>query len=251
MSGGARAVACAAALAWLTACAGGAGQGTYHTVKPGENVYRIALHYRVPISAVLRANDIDDVRGLEVGDELFIPGTTLAAAQEPIQPPFDLQPLRTDLARPEYERRPLLTELELRESARKEARAAGGLMFNWPVHGRVTSLFGRRSRRMHEGLDIGAPSGAAVRAAEAGRVTYSGDGLGAYGNVVIVSHAGGFATLYAHNRKNRVRRGARVEQGELLAEVGATGNASGPHLHFELRRNDRARDPLLYLPTAP
>jgi murein DD-endopeptidase MepM/ murein hydrolase activator NlpD len=87
-----------------------------------------------------------------------------------------------------------------------------------------------------------------VRAAEAGRVIHSGKGLGAYGNVVIVKHTGRWATVYAHNRRNHVRKGAFVEKGDVIAEVGKTGNASGPHLHFEIRRGDVPRDPLPCLP---
>jgi murein DD-endopeptidase MepM/ murein hydrolase activator NlpD len=86
-----------------------------------------------------------------------------------------------------------------------------------------------------------------VRAAEAGRVTHSG-WLGDYGRVVIVKHAGHYSTVYAHNRANKVRKGQFVEKGDVLAEVGSSGNASGPHLHFEIRRNRQAENPLRYLP---
>ena len=77
---------------------------------------------------------------------------------------------------------------------------------------------------------------------------YSGSGLGAYGNVVIVRHSEFYSTVYAHNRKNRVRKGAFVDQGDVVAEVGATGNATGPHVHFEIRRGERPCDPLELLP---
>jgi len=79
-------------------------------------------------------------------------------------------------------------------------------------------------------------------------VIYSGNGLGAYGNVVIVRHSERYVSVYAHNRKNRVRKGAFVDKGDVIAEVGATGNATGPHLHFEIRRDQHARDPLDFLP---
>jgi murein DD-endopeptidase MepM/ murein hydrolase activator NlpD len=85
-------------------------------------------------------------------------------------------------------------------------------------------------------------------AAESGRVVLSGRRLGDYGNVVIVKHAGRYATVYAHNRRNLVREGEFVEKGQAIAQVGESGNASGPHLHFEIRRDRRAQDPLLYLP---
>jgi murein DD-endopeptidase MepM/ murein hydrolase activator NlpD len=79
-------------------------------------------------------------------------------------------------------------------------------------------------------------------------VIYSGNGLGGYGNVVIVRHDELYSTVYAHNRKNRVRKGAFVDRGEVIAEVGKTGNATGPHLHFEIRRGEHPLDPLEFLP---
>ena len=87
-------------------------------------------------------------------------------------------------------------------------------------------------------------------ASEAGRVTHSG-WLGDYGRVVIVKHARGYSSVYAHNRRNRVAKGQFVEKGDVIAEVGSSGNASGPHLHFEIRRERRAQDPLRYLPAYP
>ena len=86
-----------------------------------------------------------------------------------------------------------------------------------------------------------------MRAAEAGKVIYS-DRLGAYGNVVVVKHAGRYSSVYAHNRRNLVSQGSFVEKGQEIAVVGATGNATGPHLHFEIRNERRPDDPLLYLP---
>ena len=129
--------------------------------------------------------------------------------------------------------------------ARREAR----LEFDWPVRGRVSSGFGWRKGRPHEGIDIPARKGSKVRAAEAGRVIHSGV-LGDYGMVVILKHKGRYSTVYAHNRKNLVRKGAFVERGEVIAQVGNSGNARGHHLHFEVRRNRVAQDPIRYLPRA-
>jgi murein DD-endopeptidase MepM/ murein hydrolase activator NlpD len=137
----------------------------------------------------------------------------------------------------------------LRLRARLEARVAGNV-FAWPLAGEVSSGFGRRDGRPHEGIDVRAEPGAPIRAAEAGRVAHAGP-LGDYGHTVVLVHAGGFATVYAHALRVGVARGERVRRGQLVAEVGASGNATGPHLHFEIRRRDRPRDPLLYLPAEP
>lgn len=119
--------------------------------------------------------------------------------------------------------------------------------FRWPAQGAVTSAFGARGPRPHQGIDISGHYGRAVRAAAAGDVVFSGSKPG-YGRVVILRHAGGIETVYAHNQDNFVRRGARVEQGQLIADMGASGTASGPHLHFEVRVGRRPIDPLGCLP---
>ena len=122
-----------------------------------------------------------------------------------------------------------------------------GHRFAWPVQGRLSSRYGRRGRRLHHGIDIAASKGTPIVASEAGRVVFSGRN-GSYGHVVVLEHAGRFRTLYAHNKKNAVRAGERVEQGATIAYVGASGNATGPHVHFEIRDGAAPRDPLLYLP---
>jgi len=118
----------------------------------------------------------------------------------------------------------------------------------WPVPGGHPGRgfgFTRRVRTelRHNGIDIGAESGTAIRAAEAGLVVYSDNTLKGYGNAVIVLHAGGLMTLYAHNLRNTVQPGWYVERGERIALLGATGYAWGPHLHFELRDGFRPSDP--------
>lgn len=116
----------------------------------------------------------------------------------------------------------------------------------WPVNGTVVSGFGWRWGRMHEGIDISASSGTPIWAAAAGTVIHAG-WLGGYGNLVVVDHGDGLATAYAHASAILVGVGQLVSQGETVSLVGSTGNSSGPHLHFEVRVNGVAVDPLLYL----
>ena len=122
--------------------------------------------------------------------------------------------------------------------------SAAGLI--WPCDGVVTSGFGVRWRRMHEGIDIGCAYGAPNRAAAAGTVIYAGR-LGGYGNLVVIDHGNGLSTAYAHASSILVSVGQRVSQGETVSLVGSTGHSTGPHLHFEVRINGVAVDPLLYL----
>jgi murein DD-endopeptidase MepM/ murein hydrolase activator NlpD len=122
--------------------------------------------------------------------------------------------------------------------------SAAGLV--WPCDGVVVSGFGMRWGRMHEGIDIGCAYGTPNRAAAAGTVIYSG-WLGGYGNLVVVDHGNGLSTAYAHASTLLVGVGQTVAQGETVSLVGSTGNSSGPHLHFEVRVNGSAVDPLFYL----
>jgi murein DD-endopeptidase MepM/ murein hydrolase activator NlpD len=118
--------------------------------------------------------------------------------------------------------------------------------FLWPVHGPVTSGFGWRWGRMHEGIDIAVPSGTPVVAVVSGTVVHAG-WLGGYGNLVVVDHGNGLSTAYAHNSSIAAGVGASVGQGQVIAYSGNTGNSTGPHVHFEVRVNGSAVDPLGYL----
>ena len=202
-----------------------------HTVRKGENLYRIGLRYGVPAAQIARINGIRDVSSMSVGTRLRIPrsGTRVtsgSAAQT---------------------RRPSALA-DARRRARRDALREGELKFEWPLNApRLTSRFGQRGGRPHEGIDLGASSGTTIRAAESGKVIYSG-WLGDYGKVVIVKHSGLYRSVYAHARKLHVDKGQFVEKGRRIAEVGSTGRSTGAHLHFEIRKRDEARNPLLYLP---
>jgi len=136
-------------------------------------------------------------------------------------------------------------EPEVSEPA--EVPESQGLLL--PVEGRLSSFFGLREHpilgglRMHSGLDIAAPEGSPIRAARAGVVVFSGSRDG-YGQVVEIDHGQGLTTLYGHNQQNLVQEGQLVRQGQIIALVGETGLATGPHVHFETRRQGRAVDPL-------
>lgn len=117
----------------------------------------------------------------------------------------------------------------------------------WPVRGTVTSEYGTRWGRMHEGIDIAAPTGTPIRAAKAGTVIFVGQ-QGGYGNMVLVDHGGGFVTAYPHQSRFGTSEGAGVSQGQVIGYVGCSGSCTGPHLHFETRVNGVAQNPRRYLP---
>ncbi len=122
----------------------------------------------------------------------------------------------------------------------------------WPVKGMVTAGYGYRSspftgqREMHEGLDVAAPPGTAIVATAEGVVSFAGP-LSAFGNVVFINHGHGFTTFYAHNSSNRVKEGQLVKRGEVIAYVGATGRATGPHVHYEVQVNGVTVNPMKYI----
>ena len=124
--------------------------------------------------------------------------------------------------------------------------AASAAGYVWPVHGVLTSSYGWRWGRMHEGIDIAVSNGTPVVAAAAGTVIVAG-WMGGYGNLVVVDHGGGVSTAYGHNTSVAVGVGQQVAQGQLIAYSGNTGNSTGPHVHFEVRINGAAVDPLGYL----
>ncbi|MGH7894983.1 MAG: peptidoglycan DD-metalloendopeptidase family protein [Candidatus Binatia bacterium] len=198
--------------------------GFRHKVQPGENLYRIGKAYGVDYQELARVNGIDDPRRIEVGQRLVVPGATRDLPVEMITP---------TRAR---EDQPPASELP-----------PDRLPFLWPVEGAITSTFGPRGETHHDGVDISAAAGTPVRAARGGRVLYS-DELRGYGNLVIVDHGDGYATVYAHNRANTVTSGTVVRQGDVIGEVGETGETSQPNLHFEVRKDNVARNPLFYLP---
>jgi murein DD-endopeptidase MepM/ murein hydrolase activator NlpD len=205
-----------------------------HHVEAGENLYRIGLRYGVPAKEIARANGIRDVTELRIGQRLYVPGARkrLRASSSGYAATNPGRASNPD---------------ETRKRARAAARQQTSLQFAWPVRGRLSSRFGRRRGRPHEGIDVAAKRGTPIFASESGRVIHSGR-LGSYGKVVIVKHAGAFRTVYAHASKLLVRKGEFVERGQKVAEVGSTGRSSGSHVHFEIRRSETPRNPLAFLP---
>ena len=191
--------------------------GVYHTVKKGETLWRISRTYGVDLETLQWVNDVDDVTDLRVGRVLFIPGVDRTLSVAPAEPGEDV---------------PL----------------TGMVDIIWPLRGKKTSGFGPRGKRHHDGVDIAAPTGTPVVAAAGGKVAYSGNGMRGYGRVVVIKHKNDLSTVYAHNSKLLVRMGDSVGQGQTIARVGQTGWATGPHLHFEVRRRGVPEDPMKFLP---
>lgn len=195
------------------------GTGVYHRVERGQTAYRIAKTYDIDTDVLLEANGIDDPRTLKVGEMLWIPGVTAT---------------RT------------VPTLEVMDAGSR----LSGKRFLIPLRGTISSRFGMRNGRMHEGIDILAPGGTAVRAASYGVVLYAGDGMSGYGNAIVLDHGEGITTLYGHLSAFHVRSGDAVAAGGVVGRVGDTGNATTTHLHFEIRLEGEGVDPEKYLEKA-
>ncbi|MEX2211486.1 MAG: peptidoglycan DD-metalloendopeptidase family protein [Gaiellaceae bacterium] len=205
----------------------------------------------------LRKNVSAAAQTLEVKlDAQLAERNRLVSAQDELDAARDAK--QGTLSRVEATREEFLAEVAALEQASQELAAKiqsaqsgstvvpSGQGFIWPVSGTLTSTFGWRWGRMHQGIDISAASGTPIRAAASGAVIYSG-WLGGYGNLVVIDHGGGLSTAYAHNSSNAVSPGQQVAQGQVIAYLGSTGYSTGPHVHFEVRVNGAAVDPLGYL----
>ena len=192
-----------------------------HTVRPGDTVWTIARRYGVGVEALSRLNRLQPGQRLRIGQHLAIPGVPASPlSQEP----------------------PSLAEIVLARPP-----TATSVVFAWPVSGPLGSLFGPRRRGWHGGVDLLAERGTPIRAAAPGMVIMSG-WEGAYGRVVKIWHHEDLMTVYAHNHENYVQVGDWVERGQVIATVGATGRATAPHVHFEIRLDGKKYDPLFWLP---
>lgn len=189
--------------------------GVLHRIQPGESLWEISRRYNVSIEEIAAINRIPEPSRITAGTEIFLPGAEAARAQQYREAVVD---------------------------------ASGRLIrnFSWPVQGPISSSFGPRWGRMHQGIDIAVVTGTPVRAAASGRVSFAGEN-GGYGLLVIIDHGNGVETRYAHNSQLLVKVGDRVQRGQVIARSGNTGNSTGPHLHFEIRQYGQAVDPLLYL----
>jgi murein DD-endopeptidase MepM/ murein hydrolase activator NlpD len=118
----------------------------------------------------------------------------------------------------------------------------------WPVHGRILTGFGQRSDGTHnDGINLSVPQGTSVHAAENGTVAYAGSELKGYGNLILVRHDNGWVTAYAHNDELMVKRGDKVQRGQVIAKAGRSGAVDQPQVHFELRQGSKPVDPVPFL----
>jgi lipoprotein NlpD len=205
--------------------------GAWHVVEAGETPVSIAKRAAMPLEDFLEINGLRRNDQLEPGRPVFLFGNTQGLpASEPTPP---APPPAPTAAEPPV----------------KPATVDKPALLRWPVAApKLSSRFGKRWGRPHEGIDMAAPIGTPVFAAAAGTVIYAGDRVRGYGNLVVLKHAEDLSTVYAHNSVLLVHTGDRVAVGQEIARVGDTGRSTAPHLHFEVRRRDEPIDPMPFLP---
>lgn len=175
------------------------GKGVLHKTEDGDTLWQIALVYGAEVAEVIKANGKTEA-DIAVGEVLFIPGGKLPGGRKSIQ-----------------------------------VSRGGGYRFLWPAQGELSSDFGYRWGRLHAGVDIANDIGTPIRAAFTGRVAYTGWYSG-YGCTIVLDHENGYTTLYGHLQDYIVEEGQYVRMGQPIGYMGNTGNSTGPHLHFEVRR---------------
>jgi murein DD-endopeptidase MepM/ murein hydrolase activator NlpD len=237
----ASATAKAPATVALRSRAESAAPGCSYTVRRGDNLGRIAARYGVSQTGLASANRLSRQAALPVGKRLTIPDCERRAASERLTPPPEAWADGVHQAKVGPRRVPTALHIGL-----PDLRNTMSTLI-WPVAGPVASPFGLRRSGWHAGVDIKADAGTPILAAGAGTVIFSGWER-AYGRVIRIEHDDGFVTLYAHNLQNFVAAGDRVEAGAVIGSVGSSGRSTAHHLHFEVRRDGMAFNPLHILP---
>jgi murein DD-endopeptidase MepM/ murein hydrolase activator NlpD len=233
-----------------------------HVVAPGESLMSISRHHGVSLTALAHANNIQASTRIAIGDRLTIPGgrpAVAARAPQMMAPqamapaPQIAQPRSVPAEQiatiPAQNARIATSEPEKAETPVKAAEPAGAMQtFRWPVKGRVIAGFGPKpSGGQNDGINLAVPEGTPVKAADDGVVAYAGNELKGYGNLVLIRHANGFVSAYAHASELMVKRGDTIKRGQVIANAGQTGNVTSPQLHFEIRKGSTPVDPTKYL----
>lgn len=242
-----------------------------YTVVRGDTLYGISRRFGVDMYELAQANRLEAPYAIQVGQDLRLPAVPLApqvaaTAPSPSSPSSssssglqseDLPPLPSSRQGPAVTMGtppPQPAPSPGPEAAQPIAASlpppavVKGDGFIWPTKGRLVLDFGPKAKGLHnDGVNIEAPMGTPVYAAQNGTVAYAGNELRGFGNLLLIKHDGGWITAYAHNESLLVHRGDKVTRGQVIAKVGSTGNVSKPQLHFELRKGRQAVDPRSYL----
>lgn len=217
--------------------------GAYYRFQKGDTLESVAKKFKVEVQDIAEINNIESSEEIKVGHSIYIPGAaprefvSIIEKNRKSSPPVAKKKLKT-----KGEQKKEGSEVALNPDIEVDHGR-----FRWPLRGDISSGFGIRRGRRHDGVDIRAGIGTPIRAAADGEVVFCKRMRG-YGNLVLLKHKDDFFTVYAHNSSNLVKKGKRVKRGDIIAKVGRTGRATGPHLHFEVREGTKPRNPFFFLP---
>ena len=213
--------------------------GIFYKFKSGDTLEKVSKAYKVQIDRIKKVNANVDFNSLKPGSELFIPGARIEAAEP-----------KETIAKKSGKANKIGDNKNNSKQSNKTIKEGAG--FRWPVAGKISSPYGWRRHPIlrradfHSALDIRAPRGTPIKASRGGKVVYSG-WMSGYGKTIVIQHSNGFSTLYGHCSSLIAQKGNNVSVNEVIARVGATGRATGPHVHFELRQGNKPINPLPYL----
>lgn len=216
-----------------------------YTVQRGDSLYAISRKFGVDMRALAQKNALQEPYTIFPGQQLLVP-LAYASASTSSPPTSSAPSSSTPPRRGPSSTKPVASAPPPVAPPAPPARA--GSRFIWPAEGRILAKFGPSGKGLHnDGINIDVPRGASVRAAENGIVAYSGNELQGFGNLLLIKHADGWMSAYAHNDELLVKRGDQVKRGQVISKAGNSGNVRSPQVHFELRRGTKAVDPLKYL----
>lgn len=217
----------------------------YHVVQRGDTVYSISRSYGVDMATLTSANHIAPPYKIRVGERLQLPSQVnrqvASAETESASPVVPMR--RPEVAGGTAQPSPQPVSTQPKQALPPPPVPSGE--FIWPTTTvKIISAFGAKENGLHnDGVNIAVPAGTPVRAAQSGVVAYAGNELKGYGNLLLVRHANGWMTAYAHNSKLLVKRGDTVTKGQTISLSGSTGSVTSPQVHFEIRKGAKAVDP--------
>ena len=228
-----------------------------------RSLMSIARHNHMPVAELARANRLAPGAKLKVGMKITVPAKAAAVVAQPAAAAVAAAPAAAPApavhvaeaapAGPIQKANLAVATTTPQEAVVKpavqKAEATGALpTFRWPVRGRVIAAYGAKTNgKSNDGINVAVPEGTPVKAAEDGVVAYSGNELKGYGNLILVRHANGYVTAYAHASELLVKRGDTIKRGQVIAKSGQSGEVASPQLHFEIRKGSTPVDPLHFL----